>query len=83
MLAYQTHSFVENSSSFLIAAVKLPETTSQHLIEGRVASSDTTAQARPAFVDASTNRKLRPDPSPLGVGNIFAKAIAGGGIGKD
>jgi hypothetical protein len=45
MLADQAHRFVENSASFRIAPIILPETTSEYLIESRVASFDTGAQA--------------------------------------
>jgi hypothetical protein len=54
MLAYQAHRFVEDSASFRLAAVKLPEITFEYLIEGRVASLDTAGRARPAFaIDCS------------------------------
>jgi len=83
MLAYQAHRFIEDGTGFRIAAVKLPEVTSKYLIEGRVASLDAAAQARPALVHASTDGELRPRPSPLAVRNILAQAFAGRGIGED
>jgi hypothetical protein len=43
MLTYQTHRFVEDDASFRIVAAKLPETTSEYLIEGSSARLDTAA----------------------------------------
>jgi hypothetical protein len=43
MLADQAHRFVEDSASFRVAPVILPETTSEYLIESRVPCFDTGA----------------------------------------